>query len=53
MTEQDFRRVEVAIGRPVSAAFRQFMLNPPSQLGIVTELLCDADASASQRSCRC
>ena len=43
MTEQDVQRIEGAIGRPVSVAFRQFMLNPPSELGAVPELLCDAD----------
>jgi hypothetical protein len=44
MTEQDLLRIEDAIGRPVSKAFRQFMLHPPSQLGMAMELLCDPNA---------
>lgn len=42
MTEANLQEIEEAIGRRVSEAFRQFMLNPPSQLGTATELLCDA-----------
>jgi hypothetical protein len=41
MTEQDFHRIESAIGRPLSEAFREFMLHPPSQLGVAEELICD------------
>jgi hypothetical protein len=32
MTERDFQRIESSIGRPLSAAFRSFMANPPPAL---------------------
>lgn len=43
MTEQDLQRIEEAIDRPVSQAYRRFMLDPPAKLGVAMELLCDPD----------
>lgn len=43
MTEQDLQRIEQATGRPVSVPFREFMLNPPPELGDTEALLCKAD----------
>jgi hypothetical protein len=39
MTEADLRRIEAAIGRPLSAAVRRFFLNYPEELRTTTREL--------------
>lgn len=43
MTERDLQLIESEIGRPLSLAYRRFMLNPPSELRASIELLCQPE----------